>query len=271
MNKKDKINISKDQKIKCNAIIHGASVSAGAAGTGLAQIPLADSAIITPIQIGMIVALGKVFDQEISKSAAKAILTGMAAAFAGRGISQVLVGWIPGVGNAVNAATAATITEAVGWMAVDNFSKDAYKDIIAQNPMTDDEREENAKEEDEKKEQDKDKPLSILEQDEELPLSEKKQDEEKPLSEKKQDEEKPLSKKKQDEEKPLSEKQDEEKPLSKREELIYRANQFIKGEKDNKSNKDEYNRLLSEFDSFLLDTDNADPIYEIYNALSDLR
>jgi len=210
MSKKDKINIPKDQKIKCNAIIHSASVSAGAAGTGLAQIPLADSAIITPIQIGMIVALGKIFDQEISKSAAKAILAGMAAAFAGRGISQVLVGWIPGVGNAVNAATAATITEAVGWMAVDNFSKDAYKDIIAQNPMTDDERKENAKEE-----------------------AEKKQNE--------------------------------------REELISRANAFIQGEKNKKSNRDEYNQLLNEFERFLIDIDKSDSIYEIYNSLSDLK
>ncbi len=217
MSKKDKIKLPKEQKIKCNAIIHGASASAGAAGTGLAQIPLADSAIITPIQIGMIVALGKVFGQEISKSAAKAILAGMAAAFAGRGISQVLVGWIPGVGNAVNAATAATITEAVGWMAVDNFSKDAYKDIIALNPMTDEEREENAKEEAEKKEQDK------------------------------------------------------EKQLSKREELISKANSFIQGEKNKKSNKDEYNQLLNEFEDFLIDIDKSDSIYEIYNALSDLK
>ncbi len=217
MSKKAKIKIPKEQMIKCNAIIHGASVSAGAAGTGLAQIPLADSAIITPIQIGMIVALGKVFNQEISKSAAKAILAGMAAAFAGRGISQVLVGWIPGVGNAINATTAATITEAVGWMAVDNFSKDAYKDIIAQNPMSDAEREENANKEAENK------------------------------------------------------KQDKEDQLSKGEELISRAKSFLQGEKDRKSNKAEYDQLLIEFDNFLIDVDKSDSIYEIYNALSDLK
>lgn len=36
---------------------------------------------------------------------------------AGRGISQVLVGWIPGYGNAINATTAAAVTEAIGWAA----------------------------------------------------------------------------------------------------------------------------------------------------------
>lgn len=136
MSKKDKIKIPENQKKKCNVIIHGASVAAGGVGTGLAQIPLADNALIAPIQIGMIIALGKVFEQEISKTAAQVILGGAAASTVGRGISQVLVGWIPGVGNAINTATAAAVTEAVGWMVVDNFSKNAYIDIIKKNPLT---------------------------------------------------------------------------------------------------------------------------------------
>ena len=130
MANKNKINIPKDQMTKCNVIIHSASVAAGGVGTGMAQIPLADNAVITPIQVGMIIALGKVFDQDVSKSAATAILGGMAASFIGRGVSQVLVGWIPGVGNVINTATAAGITEAIGWTVVDNFSKNQYKDII---------------------------------------------------------------------------------------------------------------------------------------------
>lgn len=134
MAKKNKMN--KDQKNKCNAIIHGASVAAGGVGTGMAQIPLADNAVITPIQIGMIVALGKVFDQEVSKSAATAILGGMAASFIGRGVSQVLVGWVPFLGNAVNTATAAGITEAIGWTVADNFSRNQYKAILKEHPVT---------------------------------------------------------------------------------------------------------------------------------------
>lgn len=140
MSKKDKIKIPENQKKKCNVIIHSASVAAGGVGTGLAQIPLADNALIAPIQIGMIIALGKVFDQEISKTAAQVILGGAAASTVGRGISQVLVGWIPGVGNAINTATAAAVTEAVGWMVVDNFSKNAYIDIIKKNPLKKEER-----------------------------------------------------------------------------------------------------------------------------------
>lgn len=38
-----------------------------------------------------------------------------AAAVLGRSASQFLLGWLPGVGNAINAATAAALTEAIGW------------------------------------------------------------------------------------------------------------------------------------------------------------
>lgn len=124
-----KITMPEDQKRKCDTIIHGASVAAGGAGSGLAQVPMADSAIITPIQIGMIIALGKVFDQEITKSTASAILSSMAASFAGRTASQLLVGWLPLFGNAINAATAAGLTELVGWNVAEQFYKNQINDI----------------------------------------------------------------------------------------------------------------------------------------------
>lgn len=122
--KKEKLPpLPKDQKVKCNSIIHGASVAAGGVGTGLAQIPLADNAVITPIQVTMIVSLGKVFDRRVTESAAKAIIASAAASIAGRSISQVVFGWIPGLGNAINTATAAGLTEAIGWIAVDHFRR----------------------------------------------------------------------------------------------------------------------------------------------------
>lgn len=117
----EKQGLTKKQVTACNGIIHGASVAAGSAGAGLAQIPLADTAIITPIQIAMITSLGAVFDIRLTESAAKAILASVTASFVGRGVAQILVGWIPGVGNAVNTATAAGLTEAVGWAAVAHF------------------------------------------------------------------------------------------------------------------------------------------------------
>ena len=120
--RKAKLNdMPKDQMDKCNVIIHSAAMAAGGVGTGMAQIPLADNAIITPIQIAMIVSLGKVFDRNIGESAARAIISSAASSIVGRSISQIFLGWIPGLGNAINTATAAGITEAIGWLAVNEF------------------------------------------------------------------------------------------------------------------------------------------------------
>lgn len=116
-----KIELPEDIKKKCHAIIHPASVATGGVGTGLAQIPGSDNVVIVPIQIGMITALGKVFDLHITEGMAKGIIASAGATIAGRTASQILVGWMPGVGNVINTATAAGITEAIGWIAVNNF------------------------------------------------------------------------------------------------------------------------------------------------------
>ncbi len=70
--------IDSAQCVQCHAIIHSASVSAGAIGAGLAQIPCSDNAVIAPIQIAMTIALGRVFGLELSDSAARATLVSVA-------------------------------------------------------------------------------------------------------------------------------------------------------------------------------------------------
>ena len=109
--------------ILCNAIIHSSSAATAAVGAGLAQAPGSDNAVITPIQIGMVTALGKVFGISISKCEAEAAIASAIAAQVGRAISQALIGWIPGYGNAINAVTAASLTETVGWTIAYDFSQ----------------------------------------------------------------------------------------------------------------------------------------------------
>ena len=46
----------------------------------------------------------------------------------GRAVSQVLVGWIPFVGNAINASTAAALTESVGWLLAKEFASQSRAD-----------------------------------------------------------------------------------------------------------------------------------------------
>ncbi len=99
---------------KIHALIHAAAASCAAVGGGLAQAPGADAAVITPIQVALIVALGAEHGTPISKTAAAELILPFSAAAVGRGLSQCLLGWVPGLGNAINAITAAALTEAIG-------------------------------------------------------------------------------------------------------------------------------------------------------------
>ena len=113
--------MSEHQKNMCNGIIHTASASASLAAAGLAQIPLSDTAVITPIQITMLISLSQVFDLRISEGAAKSLVASFTASYVGRAAAQMLVGWIPGFGNVINSVTAAALTESIGWKAADHF------------------------------------------------------------------------------------------------------------------------------------------------------
>jgi uncharacterized protein (DUF697 family) len=92
---------------------------------GLAQLPTADNVVITPIQLAMIGALARIQGSTLQEAAGPTLLSSLAASVIGRGISQVVVGWIPLYGNAVNATTAASVTEAIGWAAFKYFEKEA--------------------------------------------------------------------------------------------------------------------------------------------------
>ena len=59
--------MSPEEKKNCSGIIHTASAAAGGIGAGLAQLPGSDNMIITPIQLTMTIALGKVFGRELSE------------------------------------------------------------------------------------------------------------------------------------------------------------------------------------------------------------
>lgn len=123
-----------EQKKKCHEIIHGSSVAAAAVGSGSVAIPvvgsflsLMDESAITPIQIAMIMSLGKVFDNSMSKKATASLLTSMVAAKTGRKIAGFFSGLVPVLGPIVNGGTAASITEAIGWATVAYFQKSEEK------------------------------------------------------------------------------------------------------------------------------------------------
>ena len=96
------------------SIIHTAAGLAAAAAGGLAQLPRSDAPLLMAIQADMIRDIAAHYKEEISKSRALPPVTTLSATTAGRFVSQWLVGWIPGLGNVINASRAAAITEAIG-------------------------------------------------------------------------------------------------------------------------------------------------------------
>lgn len=120
---KSKAHMPKHLEKKCHVAIHSATVAAGAAGA--IPIPMSDAVPITAAQIGMVVALGKIFDVTLSESAAKSIVATGAARGAGRVLVANLIKMVPGAGTAIggtiSAATAVAITEALGWIIADDF------------------------------------------------------------------------------------------------------------------------------------------------------
>lgn len=116
--------ITSNHRAQCHVIIHSAGASAGAVGAGLAQIPGSDSVPIGAIQTTMTIALGKVFGLELTDSMARAAMASVATTTIGRAVSQFLIGWIPVAGNIINASTAVSITEALGWALAEDFARE---------------------------------------------------------------------------------------------------------------------------------------------------
>ncbi len=118
------------KRSKCGAVIHGASAASVAVGMGLSQIPLADSAVLTPIQISMITAIGKIYGLQLTETMCESVLATQLSSMAGKALAKVLIQWIPGVGNIINGMVAASITEGIGWLVVDSFEKQSKEGII---------------------------------------------------------------------------------------------------------------------------------------------
>ncbi|WRC72261.1 50S ribosome-binding GTPase [Helicobacter pylori] len=102
---------------KSKTIIHLASGAAG--GVGLIPIPFSDALTIAPIQAGMIYKMNDAFGVKMKDSVAASLITGLlgvtAVAQVGRTLVNGLLKFIPVVGSVAGSATAAIITEGIGF------------------------------------------------------------------------------------------------------------------------------------------------------------
>ncbi|WQS66443.1 hypothetical protein KVE23_03040 [Helicobacter pylori] len=98
-------------------IIHVASGTAG--GVGLIPIPFSDALSIVPIQAGMIYKMNDAFGMDLDKSVGASLIAGLlsvtAVAQVGRTLVNGFLKFIPVVGSVAGGATAAVITEGIGF------------------------------------------------------------------------------------------------------------------------------------------------------------
>ncbi|WP_229763373.1 YcjF family protein [Helicobacter pylori] len=102
---------------KSKNIIHLASGVAGE--IGLIPIPFSDALAIVPIQAGMIYKMNDAFGVKMKDSVAASLITGLLGVTAvvqvGRTLVNGLLKFIPVVGSVAGSATAAVITEGIGF------------------------------------------------------------------------------------------------------------------------------------------------------------
>lgn len=87
----------------------------GAAAAVVANpLPGSDFISISAVQVAMTIHLGRLYNMEMTKQVAVALLTPVLNSFAGRFLAQTIISWIPGAKNFVGAPLAFGLTKVVG-------------------------------------------------------------------------------------------------------------------------------------------------------------
>ena len=119
------VNKVKEKNKEAAAIIGTATVAAGSVAA--TPIPLSDSLIITPIQIGMIAGLAALYG--LNKEQLKRQALPLVARTVGMITASSLSKLIPALGSAINASVSVLITGALGWFVQNQFEKMAIAKI----------------------------------------------------------------------------------------------------------------------------------------------
>lgn len=107
------------QRYACHGIIHSAATAAAGSAFVLSQAPGTDNIALAGILGAMTFALANVFDLSFVRTSAEtvgiSVITYFGGVIAARAVSQWLGGWIPLVGNSLNATSMALLVEFIGW------------------------------------------------------------------------------------------------------------------------------------------------------------
>lgn len=94
------------------------AASAAAAGAAAVPIPVADAAVLAPIQMTMMGRIAAIYDLELTTMLSAGALAQIGVQMTGQALARSFLKLIPGAGSAVNASVAFALTAATGegWM-----------------------------------------------------------------------------------------------------------------------------------------------------------
>lgn len=105
-----------DSKKKMTGMmIHGFALAHALTAALLAQTLVGDEATLTVLTVAMIIAVAKMNGADWDTGMALAFLGIFIGGYVGVRGATFLIKWIPGIGNAANAAVTFTTTEVLGW------------------------------------------------------------------------------------------------------------------------------------------------------------
>ncbi len=117
-------------------VINSFAVAHGVVAFLLANTLIGDTVILTGLTIAMIVWIAGIYGVEMDnpEHVLEAILK-VSAGPVGVYVAAKLIFWLPGIGNAANAATTVAITEIIGWTCVTLFSSGRTTDQVSHDEL----------------------------------------------------------------------------------------------------------------------------------------
>jgi len=112
-----------ERKVKATKIIDDVAKTAATATAVFSQIPGMGAATLTKLYLEMAKNIAALFNRELESQAARTLVLTGCKRYAKAIFEKSVLGWIPLVGNAINAKITFDLTKKIGWFLYDHFDK----------------------------------------------------------------------------------------------------------------------------------------------------
>jgi len=115
--------LDQERKAKATKIIDDIAQTAATLTAVFSQIPGMGVATLTKLYLEMLAKIAALFNQELESQAARSLVLTGCNRYATAIFQKSVLGWIPLIGNAVNAKMTYDLTKNIGWFFYDYFDQ----------------------------------------------------------------------------------------------------------------------------------------------------